>query len=99
MNSLPITKGVRQHFSGRCLLKRVMVFFALISPFAATAFSADKSAFVDAGVGMVDITPTDEVTLAGSPSPKKTSMVKTRLFVRALVLSEGEKKAAIVTLD
>lgn len=54
---------------------------------------------LDAGVGMVDITPTGEVTLAGSPSPKKTSEVKTRLYVRALVLSSGGTKTAIVTLD
>ena len=54
---------------------------------------------INAGVGMVDITPVGEVTLAGSPSPKKTSEVKTRLYVRALVLSAGGKKVAIVTLD
>ena len=54
---------------------------------------------LEVGVGMVDITPTGEVTLAGSPSSKKTSEVKTRLYVRALVLSEGGKKVAIVTLD
>jgi len=52
-----------------------------------------------AGVGLVDITPAGEVTLAGSPSPKKTSEVKTRLYVRALVLSSGGTQAAIVTLD
>lgn len=54
---------------------------------------------IEAGVGIVDITPTGEVTLAGSPSPKKTAEVKTRLFVRALVLAKGERKVAIVTLD
>lgn len=48
---------------------------------------------------MVVITPTGEVTLAGSPSPQKTSEVKTRLYVRALVLSSGPTKVAIVTLD
>lgn len=52
-----------------------------------------------AGVGMVDITPVGEATLAGSPSPKKTSEVKTRLYVRALVLSADGKRVAIVTLD
>ena len=54
---------------------------------------------INAGVGMVDITPSGEVTLAGSPSPKKTSEVKTRLYVRALVLSADGKKVAILTLD
>ena len=49
---------------------------------------------------MVDITPAGEVTLAGSPSPKKTAEVKTRLYVRALVLADSAgQKAAIVTLD
>jgi len=59
----------------------------------------EKPATLEAGVGLVDITPTGEVTLAGSPSPKKTSEVKTRLYVRALVLSADGKKVAIVTLD
>lgn len=59
----------------------------------------EKPATLEAGTGMTDITPTGEVTLAGSPSPKKTSEVKTRLYVRALVLASGEKKVAIVTLD
>lgn len=54
---------------------------------------------IDAGVSLVDITPTDAVTLAGSPSPKKSSEVKTRLYVRVLVLSTGGTKAAMVTLD
>ncbi len=54
---------------------------------------------ITAGIGLVDITPVGEVTLAGSPSPKKTSEVKTRLYVRALVLASGGTKAVIVTLD
>jgi hypothetical protein len=52
-----------------------------------------------AGVGMVDITPTEEIVLAGSPSPKRTAEIKTRLYVRALVLSWNGNKTAIVTLD
>jgi len=55
--------------------------------------------YVDAGVGMVDITPTEPVLLAGSPNPLKSSSVRTRLYVRALVLSAGGQKVAIVTLD
>lgn len=52
-----------------------------------------------AGVGCVDITPTEPVVLAGSPAPKKSSSVGTRLYARALVLSAGGQKVAIVTLD
>ena len=66
---------------------------------AALQCLASAADTLEAGVGLVDITPTGEVTLAGSPSPKKTSEVKTRLYVRALVLSSGGTKAAIVTLD
>lgn len=51
------------------------------------------------GVGQVDITPAEEVTLAGSPSPKKTSSVDTPLFVKAMVISAGRQELAIVTLD
>ena len=66
---------------------------------AAVPAIAEKPATLEAGVGLVDITPAGEVTLAGSPSPKKTSEVKTCLYVRALVLNSGEIKVAIVTLD
>jgi len=75
------------------------MYLAVWMAFASPARSADEGAFINAGVGIVDITPTGEVTLAGSPSPKKTSEVRTRLYVRALVLSAGNTKAAIVTLD
>ncbi|MEA1950801.1 MAG: neutral/alkaline non-lysosomal ceramidase N-terminal domain-containing protein [Planctomycetota bacterium] len=51
------------------------------------------------GVATVDITPAEEVTLAGSPSPQKTSSVDTPLFVKAMVISVGEQTLAIVTLD
>lgn len=47
----------------------------------------------------MDITPTEEVLLVGSPSPKKTSTVGSRLYAKALVLSAGGQKVAIVTLD
>ena len=55
--------------------------------------------YLEAGVGSVDITPSEPVVLAGSPTPQKSSSVSTRLFVRALVLSAGGQKVAIVTLD
>jgi hypothetical protein len=51
------------------------------------------------GVATVDITPKEEITLAGSPSPQKTSVVATPLFAKALVISTGEQKLVIVTLD
>ena len=54
---------------------------------------------IEAGVGVVDITPTGSVVLAGSPSPVASSSVATRLQAKALVLSAGGRKAAIVTLD
>ncbi len=72
--------------------------------FAATVLAtcgdaATSSGYLNAGVGIVDITPTAPVILAGSPTPKKSSSVRTRLYVRALVLSGGGQKVAIVTLD
>jgi hypothetical protein len=47
----------------------------------------------------VDITPTESVVLAGSPTLLKSSAVNTRLYVKALVLSSAARKVAIVTLD
>jgi hypothetical protein len=99
-----VFKNIRERLARMRWLKSALMLLAALFEFAAIALSADdKSAtaggFIDAGVGIVDITPTEEVTLAGSPSPKKASEVKTRLYVRALVLSAGGKKAAIVTLD
>ena len=71
-----------------------------ISPaFAAGGETAPSNGYADAGVGVVDITPTEPVVLAGSPTPLKSSSVSTRLYVRALVLSAGGRKVAIVTLD
>jgi hypothetical protein len=61
--------------------------------------AAPSNGYLDAGVGIVDITPTEPITLAGSPAPKKSSAVNTRLYVKALVLSAGKQKLAIVTLD
>jgi hypothetical protein len=61
--------------------------------------AAPSNGYLDAGVGIVDITPTEPITLAGSPAPKKSSSVNTRLYVKALVLSAGKQKLAVVTLD
>jgi len=55
--------------------------------------------FLDAGIGSVDITPTEPVVLAGSPSRLKSTSISSRLYARALVLSDGKQKVAIVTLD
>ena len=108
MKTQPHSVSVLRSFCGRIIrrlrFKNALVSLAVLVQVAAVCFSADdKSAadggYVDAGVGMVDITPTEPITLAGSPSPKKASEVKTRLFVRALVLSARGKKVAIVTLD
>jgi hypothetical protein len=54
---------------------------------------------LNAGVGIVDITPAEPVVLAGSPTVLKSLSVDTRLYVKALVLSSGTQKVAIVTLD
>jgi hypothetical protein len=72
--------------------------------FVAAAFAGEREAatsngYLDAGVGIVDITPTDSVALAGSPTQLKSSSVGTRLFVRGLVLADRRQKVAIVTLD
>lgn len=61
--------------------------------------AATAGGYLDAGVGSVDITPGEPVVLAGSPAPQKSSVVRTRLYVKALVLTAGGQKVAIVTLD
>jgi len=61
--------------------------------------AAPINGYLNAGVGIVDITPAEPVVLAGSPDPKKSSSVTTRLQVKALVLSTGKQELAIVTLD
>ncbi len=76
----------------------------LIHSLFGRAFAEDREAtksagYIDAGVGVVDITPTDPVVLAGSPTRVMSSSVRTRLYVRALVLAAGQQKVAIVTLD
>jgi hypothetical protein len=72
----------------------------LIRPtLAGASEAATPSDRLDAGVGIVDITPTDQVVLAGSPTRLKSSSVSSRLYVRALVLTTGGQKTAIVTLD
>lgn len=76
----------------------VLVSF-VTAAFAGGAEAATSSDYLDAGVGIVDITPNDPVVLAGSPTQLKSSSVGTRLYVKALVLAAGGQKVAIVTLD
>jgi hypothetical protein len=71
----------------------------LIAPSKDRAGTLGFRCVVDAGVGSVDITPTESVMLAGSPIQLKSSSVNTRLYVKALVLSTGGQKVAVVTLD
>jgi hypothetical protein len=81
------------------LVLAVGLVLLISSAFAAGDDTTPSNGHVDAGVGIVDITPTEPVVLAGSPNPLKSSSVSTRLYVRALVLSAGRQKVAIVTLD
>jgi len=74
-------------------------FFVVAALLLAPLEAATADGWLDAGVGSVDITPTEPIVLAGSPAPKKSSLVNTRLYVKALVLSAGGQKVAIVTLD
>ncbi|MEZ6148535.1 MAG: hypothetical protein R3C09_00300 [Pirellulaceae bacterium] len=64
-----------------------------------TSASTIPDCTFDVGIGLVDVTPTNEVLLGGSPFPKKISEVDTPLFVKAMVISSGTQKVAIVTLD
>ena len=76
---------------------KVILFLTAI--LLARLVAAEPGGCLDAGVGSVDITPGEPVVLAGSPAPKKSSSVNTRLYVKALVLSTDGQKVAIVTLD
>lgn len=63
------------------------------------AVAAPQDGILDAGVASVDITPAEPVVLAGSPSRLVSTKITYRLYARALVLSDGKQKVAIVTLD
>lgn len=71
----------------------------VVALFAAGGDAPASGGCIDAGVGVVDITPTEPIVLAGSPTRLKSSSVSTHLYVKALVLSAGGQKVAIVTLD
>ncbi|MCX7007122.1 MAG: hypothetical protein NTY53_07715, partial [Kiritimatiellaeota bacterium] len=63
------------------------------------AWPAFAEGGLNAGVGSVDITPTEPVILAGSPTRLKSQAVGTRLSAKALVLATDRQKVVIVTLD
>ncbi|MEM1515543.1 MAG: neutral/alkaline non-lysosomal ceramidase N-terminal domain-containing protein [Candidatus Bathyarchaeia archaeon] len=54
---------------------------------------------VKAGAAQVDITPPIGTLLAGNVYPRKSDGVDYPLYSKALVLSDGEKSAVIVSLD
>jgi hypothetical protein len=93
MSALP---QVGSHGHGTASPARLLFVLALL---LAPLGAAPSNDYVDAGVGSVDVTPTESVMLAGSPTQLKASSVSTRLYVKALVLSAGGQKVAIVTLD
>lgn len=111
MSTLKIHAGIhlflRELCRGNSLrlpVMRTSVAFLILFQFASATLSAEERSVapggtVEAGVGMVDITPTEAVILAGSPNPKKSLEVQTRLYVQALVLAAQGKRIAIVTLD
>lgn len=72
---------------------------AFLSLIGSLVCAATPNGTLDAGVASVDITPTEPVVLAGSPSRLVSTSIKYRLYARALVLSDGKQKIAIVTLD
>ena len=85
-------------------MRNVLALIVVLVPSVAAIFggnceAATSNGYLDAGVGTVDITPTDPVVLAGSPETLKSSSVGSRLYVRALVFAAGGQKLAIVTLD
>ncbi|MCX6911190.1 MAG: hypothetical protein NTY01_24550 [Verrucomicrobia bacterium] len=90
-----VARGLKQN----ALVFAVGLALCISRVFAANDGAATSGGWLDAGVGVVDITPAEPVVLAGIPSPKKSSEVKTRLYARALVLSAGGQKVAMVTLD
>lgn len=83
----------------RTLVLAVGLVLLIGRSFAAGGDSTTSNGYVDAGVGVVDITPMEPVLLAGSPTTLKSSSVSARLYVKAMVLSTRRRKVAIVTLD
>ncbi len=82
-------------------MKSAFTLLAVLAVYAAMAQpdGALANAGLHAGAGVVDITPTEPVILAGSPTRLKSEAVGTRLYAKALVLATDKQKVAIVTLD
>ena len=101
--AVPVYRCLRGLLAGTSLRTPLVLAVALVllirPALSAGRDTASSSGYVDAGVGIVDITPSEPVVLAGSPTPLKSSSVSTRLYARALGLSAGARKVAIVTLD
>lgn len=82
------------------LLALVLIhFLAFAVCLSGNVVAAPAEGTLDAGVASVDITPAEPVVLAGSPSRLMSTAIKYRLYARAVVLSDGWQKTAIVTLD
>lgn len=95
--ALPLTTALAAGKPARP--KIVFILFATLALLRVPALAASSEGLIGAGVGIVDITPKEPVKLMGMPAAKPASGVKTRLYARALVLSSGGTKAAIVSLD
>jgi len=81
------------------LIARTALVLFVVGGIAAVGEAAISNSDWSAGIGIVDITPSEPVVLAGSPAQLKSSSVGSRLYVKALVLSCKEQEVAIVTLD
>lgn len=85
-------------------MKNILASVAMLVLFRVPVFGgavdiAAEDCSFNVGVGRVDVTPPEEVALAGAPVSTKTSTVDTPLYVKAMVLSSGSQRAVIVTLD
>jgi len=85
-------------------MRRVLILTAIMVLFSAVVFAGDEKSTesdynFNVGIGLVDITPSEAVVLAGSPFAKKISEVDTHLFVKAMIITAGKQKLVIITLD
>ena len=101
--ALPVQECFRELVAGGSRKNTLVLAVGLIllskPAFAADGETAPSKGYLNAGVGIVDITPTGRTTLVGGTVQWKTSSVRSRLYVKALVLAAGGQKVAIVTLD
>ena len=76
-----------------------LVALSILATAAQAADAGKQPGELLAGFAQADITPAEPVVLAGSPSRLVSTAIKYRLYARALVLSDGKQKVAVVTLD